>query len=472
MGRFCDLLTASDVLHSSTNSLTLKYKTDVTGSRHWYSLSPRNFQAGYWSTYGAAAGCGGRFNQSQGSFTSVDIDNDGFYEPNLDCLWYITVGPDKVVRINITQINIDGQTPCENDYLVVYDGLQEHELAETDRLCGGLLNATLEDQTLSSLNYPNTSGQPLRCTWNIDSGTPDNEIQVNITERVCSDGASIFALDKPLNEHGQMIDLCDTSIHDPFYSIYRQAKIIYNGTNNSKFQLKYSKAGCNRNYSQPSGRIISSGFPFLYRHNTICTYGIRTAENTSVAIYFRRFHLEQHSNCRYDYLQVQNSLSTSVGKFCGAVVPSPVFLTNNMATLVFKTDYSVSRKGFDIIYVSSTQGPGCGGNLTGLNFGVFTSPGFPRNSLIAQTCSWLISPHSTLFFQYVQVSPSSNCSTDYMAVYQGSTVEGSLINHYCNEAGTISPRQFSSTILVQYVSSENVTAPVFKFSYAPTIGEL
>ncbi|KAH9514313.1 hypothetical protein Btru_028693, partial [Bulinus truncatus] len=508
LGRFCNLLTATDVLSSSTNSLTLKYKIGL-GGYHSEGL-PRPFQAEYWSTYGPSAGCGGRFNQSQGSFTSLDIDNNRRYEPDMNCLWYITVAQDKVISLNITEINIDGQTPCVNDYLVVYDGLQEHELgkycgtlsaitlqsttnevtvafvsdsvssgsgfrityAETDRPCGGFLNATLEDQTLSSPNYPNTYGQPVRCAWIIESVTPDNENKVNVTDRVCSDGASIFVLDKPLNVNGQMTNLCDPSIREPFYSIYRQARIFYNGTNNSKFQLTFSIADCNRNYSQPSGRIISSGFPFKYRHNEICTYGIHTAENTSVAIYFRRFHLEQHSNCGFDYLQVQNSSSASLGKFCGAIVPSPVFLTDNMATLVFKTDYSVSRKGFDVIYISSTQGPGCGGNLTGLNFGVFTSPGFPRNSSIAQTCSWLISPHSTLFFQYVQLSPSSNCNTDYVAVYQGSTVEGSLINHYCNEVGTISPRQFSSTILVQFVSSGNSTAPVFKFSYAPTLGEL
>ncbi|KAI8777945.1 cubilin, partial [Biomphalaria glabrata] len=114
---------------------------------------------------------------------------------------------------------------------------------------------------------------------------------------------------------------------------------------------------------------------------------------------------------------------------------------------------------------------GCGGNLTGLSYGVFTSPEFPNRYLQNQTCSWYISPHRTSYFKFDEVSAGLDCDTSYVAVYQGTLDTDPLISTYCNVAN-VSPRQFSSSIMVQYISTGNGTAPVFKFTFAPTMNEL
>ena len=58
-------------------------------------------------------------------FRSVDIDKDGFYEPNQDCTWtfmgersYI-----HILQLNITAIDIQPDDLCGHDFIKVYISL-------------------------------------------------------------------------------------------------------------------------------------------------------------------------------------------------------------------------------------------------------------------------------------------------------------------------------------------------------------
>ena len=71
-------------------------------------------------------------------------------------------------------------------------------------------------------------------------------------------------------------------------------------------------------------------------------------------------------NCRYDYLEVRdgdNENSTLVGKYCGdpSLTPEPVYSSLNYLWMRFKTDGSVSNRGFSINY--TTTDAHCGGIL-------------------------------------------------------------------------------------------------------------
>ena len=54
---------------------------------------------------GPEAGCGGTLEQASGTITSVDADNDGKYENNLECDWRIIVG--KFSPVVFIYINMD-----------------------------------------------------------------------------------------------------------------------------------------------------------------------------------------------------------------------------------------------------------------------------------------------------------------------------------------------------------------------------
>ncbi|CAL1529132.1 unnamed protein product [Lymnaea stagnalis] len=521
-----DLLGIPSKIKSSNNTMFLKYVT----SDHYY-LIKKGFQASYSSTYGPAAGCGGTLRQSSGTIRSLDIDNNGQYEPDLDCHWLIYVGENKLVTINITGINIAGQSPCQGenvtDQLTVYEGTYEEDqilgrfcsqtsdqyltagsnvilvvfksdsgrsaagftatFGERDPLCGGAFNATSEVQTISSPNYPSYFNQVLRCNWFIDSGSNDDSIKLEVTDlhlEACSvtDGSSLSFEDRPRGDAGQSQHICGTTTPSPFYSTGQRVKIVYNvphSSSNSTFQLNYSLSGCSRNYTQSNARITSPGFPKQYSANHLCIIQYQAPVNTTLALYFRRFSMEYHPDCHWDSLEIFNSLSVSITKLCNEAIPSPIFLPDNIATLKFMTDYSVQKAGYDITIISSTAGSGCGGVINETRFGAVTSPGYPGNLNISQTCSWLITPPSrtTLYFKFTEMNnQNGTCSNNYVAVYQGTTTTSPLFGRYCNVSfQSLHPQepgsavQFDAPILLLYASPDAGAAPKFRFEFAPSL---
>jgi hypothetical protein len=77
-------------------------------------------------TYGPNQGCGGNIdlrNSASSVVQSLDADNDGLYEPNLNCQWLVLAQPNKVIRLTFSQFNVettqnDTDTTCW-DYLEV-----------------------------------------------------------------------------------------------------------------------------------------------------------------------------------------------------------------------------------------------------------------------------------------------------------------------------------------------------------------
>lgn len=68
---------------------------------------------------GPQHGCGGILNQTNGQITSFDADGDGNYENYLDCRWTIYVGPNMLVTLNITNMDLEFGADCIYDYLAV-----------------------------------------------------------------------------------------------------------------------------------------------------------------------------------------------------------------------------------------------------------------------------------------------------------------------------------------------------------------
>ena len=53
-------------------------------------------------------------------FTSLDSDNDGFYDANLACLWTIEATDTQIVKLHIDSIYIQGDDACSFDFLEVH----------------------------------------------------------------------------------------------------------------------------------------------------------------------------------------------------------------------------------------------------------------------------------------------------------------------------------------------------------------
>ena len=54
-------------------------------------------------------GCGGLVNLTEGrrTITSLDLNGDGNYEPELNCQWTLAAPPGKVVKLRFTQFQLE-----------------------------------------------------------------------------------------------------------------------------------------------------------------------------------------------------------------------------------------------------------------------------------------------------------------------------------------------------------------------------
>uniref|UniRef100_A0A0B7BPM5 CUB domain-containing protein n=1 Tax=Arion vulgaris TaxID=1028688 RepID=A0A0B7BPM5_9EUPU len=515
IGRYCgNMQNVPEFIRSTGNHMYITFITD-------FSFTLGGFSGTYETTYGPQQGCGGALRQSSGTFTSVDGDSDGLYESNLHCEWWIFVNDNKVVSLTITGLDIEASQDCSRDSLKVYDGLNKDDpllgtfcgrtlpqqpiwassnvifvvfetddlisgrgfnasFTENNALCGGAYNATTNPVTISSPNYPNSTGTAVHCSWIIDTGDSSKQVRLIVSDfqlqvsSNCVDEHLTFR-DRPLGNNGQELTYCGNTIPPHFDSKGAQVKIIYflSTTSTSRgFQLSYQIADCNRNITLPNGRITSPGYPGVYQRNSDCTILVTSPENTTLSFYFKFFEMERHPNCNWDYLEIKNSMSTTVSKECGYTIPSPVFLSDNVATLRFKTDSSIQHPGYDVTFMSSTQGSGCGGNMTGLTAGAFTSPGYPNSYMESSTCTWNLTPPARrpilwrISFMNTPDGAGGNCDTDYLTIYLGSTTAAPLLQRFCGLPEPSSNQVVvEQPLLIQYVSTGNGTAPVFRFEF-------
>ncbi|KAG2458577.1 CUBN protein, partial [Polypterus senegalus] len=424
LGKFCGRVTPP-VIKSSSNNLFLVFKTDT-------SITAGGWRATFRKTIGPQQGCGGFLNASTGSFSSPDINSDGKYEINLDCLWSIMVQPNKLVNLSFTQFDLEGTSGgnCQYDYLKlssalsfqIYDGDSE-QFPLVGTFCGSEVPATF----VSSSNF-------LTARFISDGSIVKSGF---IATYAAIDGLKIIPENS--GDYGQVHRFCgvDTRIPD-FYSYGRTLQVMFQSDEyqpGNGFSLTFQIAGCSREYNQSFGLLKSPGWPDVYPHNIECTIVLRAPLNSSISLFFDAFDLESHTSCSYDYLEIRNGSDASaalLGKYCGSTLPNPVFPGSNLLYLYFKSDFSMARNGFEITWTSSPNG--CGGTLYG-DHGSFTSPNYPASYANGTDCEWtIVAPVGRVVrvtFAFVSIDDPGDCLSNYLKLFDGPNESSSYVGPYC-----------------------------------------
>ena len=63
--------------------------------------------------------CGGTITDSSVYISPPDLDLDGYYDFNLNCLWNIKVAANSTILYQILDMDIEWSADCSNDYLRV-----------------------------------------------------------------------------------------------------------------------------------------------------------------------------------------------------------------------------------------------------------------------------------------------------------------------------------------------------------------
>ncbi|XP_030055456.1 cubilin isoform X1 [Microcaecilia unicolor] len=505
LGKFCGNV-LPPILRSSNTSLLLVFRTD-------FSITRGGWRASYRQTLGPQHGCGGFLTNSRGSFGSPDSDFDGKYDKYLDCVWTMAAPVNKKLNLTFLTFALEAQSSgnCVYDYVKVYDGsdtnavlvgtfcgsiLPESFLSTSNFLtvrfvsdsfleregfnatyttvdiqCGGTYNATSTPQTTASPYFPNAYPPFTNCIWTIDA-PPQENIKIEVQtfhlqpNPDCSQNYLEFK-DFPVGDQGQVHRFCgneDLTIPD-FFSYGRTAVVTFKSEaylNANGLSFTYQVAGCSREYNQSFGYLKSPGWPGEYPHSVECIIILRAPENHTISLFFNAFNLEAHLNC-YDFLEVRNGSdanSPSLGKYCGAALPNPIFPKNRALYLRFKSDSSISHRGYEITWTSFHTG--CGGVLYG-DHGSFTSPEYPGTYSNNTDCEWnIIAPVGrivTISFAFISIDDPGDCSNNYLKLYNVPNVNIPAAGPYCGAATDIAPFISSSHRVFIKFHAEYVNLP-------------
>ena len=122
-----------------------------------------------------------------------------------------------------------------------------------------------------------------------------------------------------------------------------------------------------------SGTLKSANYPANYPDKTDRTYILETDQGSTIKLTFEAFSLEASGlfgKCDHDYVKVIDSDDTTeVASICGDERPEPFTSQGNKLTIIFYTDESINKEGFEATWEK----------IPGSESGEFKSTNYPKN---------------------------------------------------------------------------------------------
>uniref|UniRef100_A0A1Y1LNZ2 Cubilin n=1 Tax=Photinus pyralis TaxID=7054 RepID=A0A1Y1LNZ2_PHOPY len=489
---------------SHTNNLYLHFHSDIADSRKGFQI--------IWE--GTTTGCGGTLTSPVGTIMSPnypELSGDG-----ADCFWKIYVSAGSQVQTVFADLQLE---ECPNaSYVQIFDGPNTRAkslgklcnignlpfIRSTTNVVGILFRASGNQKargfhlqynsvchnvlkgfrgTIESPNFPHPSPYAVDCTWKIEVAM-GNRINISFSHLnldSASPGCTTdFVKIKYAAESSDMIDygtFCGNEDPGLIHLNSHIAEINYvtnSTTAGSGFRLEWQLSGCGGILTKPQGTISTPNYPKAYPGGTQCDWSIQVEYGFSVEITFEVVDFEASSDCTFDYILVTNGPDDTypaLTKFCAkGTKPVTVTGSGNSMFVRFLSDYSYHGTGFFANYTAIKSK--CGGKMT-TPIGSFHSPNYPQNYDTALLCDWTIEIEQNhlieLIFSDLDIV-GDNCTSDYIKVYDGPSVESPLLKMIC---GTTKPELIRSTnnyMTVEFRSGQQFTAKGFLATYTMGCG--
>ncbi|XP_059143177.1 tolloid-like protein 1 [Physella acuta] len=349
--------------------------------------------------------CGGYIHAENGTITSPSYPE--FYPANKHCVWQIVAPSDHKININFTYFDIEGQNQgCEYDSVIIDRGLNEE--GKQDVFCGNTIPApvTSEKNTLKIEFKSDSSVQKKGFTAFFRTDKDECAVNNGGCHHVCK------------NTVGSYHCACQSgfTLHEDMHGC--------------------KEGGCQTETSAHQGKISSPNFPENYPSKSDCVWHISTVPGHRIRLKFLVFELEPHQECTYDHIVVfdgSDSTADRLGTFCGAVVPDPIITNTNSMYIMFFSDASVQRQGFDAehdtlcgAYMWATTAPQT--LVSHARYG-------DHNYRHREDCEWkLQAPEGSqirIVFTAFQLEHEAECRYDNVKIFNGKQTSSPVFGPFC-----------------------------------------
>uniref|UniRef100_A0A672L251 Metalloendopeptidase n=1 Tax=Sinocyclocheilus grahami TaxID=75366 RepID=A0A672L251_SINGR len=295
-----------------------------TDSRLWIEFrSSSNWVGkGFSAVYEAI--CGGEVRRDSGQIESPNYPDD--YRPNKVCMWKIIVPQGFHVGLIFQSFEIEKHDNCAYDYLELRDGDSENS-----PLLGRFCGYEKPDNIKSSSNQ-------LWMKFVSDGSVNKAGFSANFFKEIdeCSRPDNGHCEQRCVNTLGSYHCACD-----PGYELTPDRRSC--------------TAACGGFISKLNSSFTSPGWPQEYPPNKNCVWQLIAPVQYRITLLFDVFEIEGNDVCKYDYVEVHSSLSTDAklhGKFCGTEKPEAITSQLNSMRVEFKSDNTVSKRGFKAQFFS------------------------------------------------------------------------------------------------------------------------
>ncbi|KAJ8260725.1 hypothetical protein COCON_G00164480 [Conger conger] len=469
-GRFCGDMVPEPII-STSSRLWVEFRS----SSNWVG---KGFSAVY------EAICGGEVQRDIGQIQSPNYPDD--YRPNKVCVWTITVAQGFHVGLAFQAFEIERHDSCSYDYLEVRDGN-----SETSHLLGRFCGYNKPDDIKTSSNQ-------LWMKFVSDGSVNKAGFAVNFFKEVdeCSEPDNGRCEQRCVNTLGSYQCACEPG-----------------------FELASDKrsceaAACGGFITKLNGSITSPGWPGEYPPNKNCIWHLVAPTQYQITLQFDTFETEGNDVCKYDYLEVWSGLSTDFrlhGKFCGPVKPEPITSQYNNMRIEFKSDNTVSKKGFKAQFFAdkdecSVENGGCQQecvntlgsyscqcqsgfvlhenkrdckeagceHIVNSVSGTITSPNWPDAYPSKKACSWALSTtpghRIKLVFNQIDMEAHLECAYDHTEVNDGRDDKAPSMGRFCGTKKPLPLVSSSNKMFLRFFSDNSVQKKGFEASFSAECG--
>ncbi|KAL9973899.1 hypothetical protein ACROYT_G020406 [Oculina patagonica] len=304
------------------------------------------------------------------------------------CLWHVIAPSKHRLKFTLLFYNVSGVVPCSESEVVVIDGISSAS-AVLERFCYAKSNTVVY-----------TRGHDMM----VDMSLPES-------------------------------DFLD------FIAVY---KVV---------GLDEGPCPTNRSLTGMSGSLMSPNFPNNYEFEHECSWVISVPRGYHVLLSFNTadFHIHAcNTSCACDFLEVRAGTTSEgklIGKFCGSIPPSPIYVSGSDIWIRFVTNKLLNNKGFRASYKAINDlADECPWNKTfTAHRGYINSPRFALDYPGNMECIWRIhvpEKHRVSFKFLAPLNFDPNC-TDFLEIRDGLHGSNPLLNRCCGSTAP-PPNVFSS----------------------------
>uniref|UniRef100_A0A3B3QFP1 Metalloendopeptidase n=1 Tax=Paramormyrops kingsleyae TaxID=1676925 RepID=A0A3B3QFP1_9TELE len=444
LGRFCGDK-VPEVLVSTESRMWIEFRS----SSNWVG---RGFAAMY------EAICGGEINKDAGQIQSPNYPDD--YRPTKECIWKITVSENYNVGLIFQAFEIERHDSCAYDYLEVRDGRSENSPL-IGRFCG-----------------------------------------YDKPQDICSTSNHLwmkFVSDGTVNKAGFAANFLKGDM-------FR----ILSASADPGFLCTSLSAACGGLLSKLNGTITTPGWPKEYPPNKNCVWQLVAPAQYRISMQFEFFELEGNEVCKYDYVEVRSGLSSDSklhGKYCGTDVPEVITSQFNNMRIEFKSDNTVSKKGFKAYFLSdkdecAKDNGGCqhecvntvgsyacqcrNGFVLHENkhdckeaecehkihspSGTISSPNWPDKYPSRKECIWDITATPGHRVKIFEIEQHQECAYDHLEAFDGNSNKAAILGRLC---GSKLPEPLISTgsrMYLRFISDASVQRLGFQATHSTECG--